>query len=91
MAHSFALTLMTRATLSRRKSSARLSWNWTTTSPKAAIAGIIFHVTDEGGAVWATGPEFQLEDNAAAKDPQRCGWLYALYQPPDDPEYWQAA
>ena len=49
-------------------------------------SGIIFHVTDEGGAVWATGPEFQLEDNAKAKDPQRCGWLYALYQPPDDPK-----
>jgi len=48
-------------------------------------SGIIFHVTDEGGAVWATGPEFQLEDNAKAKDPQRCGWLYALYQPADDP------
>jgi len=48
-------------------------------------SGIIFHVTDEGGAVWATGPEFQLEDNAAAKDPQRCGWLYALYQPEVDP------
>lgn len=49
-------------------------------------SGIIFHVTDEGGAVWATGPEFQLEDNAKAKDPQRCGWLYALYQPTDDPK-----
>ena len=48
-------------------------------------SGIIFHVTDEGDAVWATGPEFQLEDNAKAADPQRCGWLYALYQPPDDP------
>lgn len=48
-------------------------------------SGIIFHVTDEGGAVWATGPEFQLEDNVNAADPQRCGWLYALYQPPDDP------
>jgi len=47
-------------------------------------SGIIFHVTDEGGAVWATGPEFQLEDNAKAADPQRCGWLYALYQPPID-------
>lgn len=47
-------------------------------------SGIIFHVTDEGGAVWATGPEFQLEDNAKAADPQRCGWLYALYQPPTD-------
>jgi len=49
-------------------------------------SGIIFHVTDEGGAVWATGPEFQLEDNAKAADPQRCGWLYALYQPPVDPK-----
>ena len=47
-------------------------------------SGIIFHVTDEGGAVWATGPEFQLEDNAKAADTQRCGWLYALYQPPLD-------
>ncbi|MEO5915711.1 MAG: DUF1080 domain-containing protein [Luteolibacter sp.] len=47
-------------------------------------SGIIFHVTDEGGAVWATGPEFQLEDNAKAADPQRCGWLYALYQPEVD-------
>jgi hypothetical protein len=49
-------------------------------------SGIIFHVTDDGGAVWATGPEFQLEDNAKASDPQRCGWLYALYQPDDDPK-----
>lgn len=47
-------------------------------------SGIMFHVTDEGGAVWATGPEFQLEDNAKAADPVRCGWLYALYQPPLD-------
>ena len=45
-------------------------------------SGSIFHVTDEGGVVWATGPEFQLEDNAKAADPQRCGWLYELYQPP---------
>jgi hypothetical protein len=48
-------------------------------------SGIMFHVTDEGGAAWATGPEFQLEDNKEAKDPVRCGWLYALYQPPNDP------
>ena len=47
-------------------------------------SGIIYHVTDEGGAVWATGPEFQLEDNAKAADLQRCGWLYGLCQPPDD-------
>jgi len=48
-------------------------------------SGIMFHVTDEGDAAWATGPEIQLEDNAKAGDPQRCGWLYALYQPPTDP------
>ena len=47
-------------------------------------SGIIFHITNESGAVWATGPEFQLEDNAKAADSQRCGWLYALYQPPLD-------
>ncbi len=49
-------------------------------------SGIMYHVTDQGRAAWATGPEFQLEDNKAARDPIRCGWLYALYQPPDDPE-----
>jgi hypothetical protein len=48
-------------------------------------SGIMYHVTNEGRAAWATGPEFQLEDNAAAKDPIRCGWLYALYKPPVDP------
>ncbi|GAA5117865.1 DUF1080 domain-containing protein [Luteolibacter yonseiensis] len=51
---------------------------------EAGNSGIIFHVTNEGGAVWATGPEFQLEDNAKAKDPERCGWLYALYKPEID-------
>lgn len=49
-------------------------------------SGIMYHVTDEGNAAWATGPEIQLEDNALAKDPQKCGWLYALYQPPTDPK-----
>ncbi|HWX21011.1 MAG TPA: family 16 glycoside hydrolase [Candidatus Binatia bacterium] len=53
---------------------------------EAGNSGIMFHVTDEGNAVWATGPEFQLEDNVAAKDQVRCGWLYALYQPPIDPK-----
>jgi len=48
-------------------------------------SGIMYHVTDEGNAAWATGPEFQLEDNKEAVDPVRCGWLYALYQPPIDP------
>ena len=48
-------------------------------------SGIMYHVTDEGNAVWQTGPEFQLEDNVKAADHIRCGWLYQLYQPPVDP------
>ena len=53
---------------------------------EAGNSGIMFHVTDDGGAAWATGPEFQLEDNEKAADKIRCGWLYALYQPPLDPK-----
>ena len=52
---------------------------------EAGNSGIMFHVTDAGERVWATGPEFQLEDNVKAADHIRCGWLYALYQPPQDP------
>lgn len=50
----------------------------------AGNSGIMYHVTNEGRAAWATGPEIQLEDNELAKDRQRCGWLYGLYQPPVD-------
>ncbi len=52
---------------------------------EAGNSGIMYHVTNQGGAIWATGPEFQLEDNVKAADHIRCGWLYALYQPPADP------
>jgi hypothetical protein len=52
---------------------------------EAGNSGIMFHVTEQGQAAWATGPEFQLEDNQKAADPVRCGWLYGLYQPPIDP------
>src|SRR5665213_3106688 len=52
----------------------------------AGNSGIMFHVQNTGRAAWATGPEFQLEDNELAADPVRCGWLYALYQPPIDPK-----
>lgn len=47
-------------------------------------SGIMYRVTEDGGAAWATGPEFQIEDNQKAADQVRCGWLYALYQPPID-------
>ncbi len=49
-------------------------------------SGIMYHVTDKGRAAWASGPEFQLEDNVKAADKVRCGWLYALYKPPVDPK-----
>jgi hypothetical protein len=52
----------------------------------AGNSGIIYHITDKGNAVWMTGPEFQLEDNEAAADKIRCGWLYGLYEPPVDPK-----
>jgi len=52
---------------------------------EAGNSGIMFHVTDAGPTMWWTGPEFQLEDNAKAADPVRCGWLYGFYNPPIDP------
>ena len=55
-------------------------------------SGILYHVTDAGGATWATGPECQLLDNKEGHDGpdydkrQLSGWLYALYKPPVDPK-----
>ena len=51
---------------------------------EAGNSGIMFHVTNDGNAIWATGPEIQLEDNMKARDPERCGWMYQLYRPPLD-------
>jgi hypothetical protein len=46
----------------------------------------MYHVTDRGRAIWATGPEFQLEDDYPPEDTgYLCGWLYGLYKPPIDP------
>lgn len=42
-------------------------------------SGIMFHVDNQGDTTWASGPECQLLDNKAGKDPQRAGWLYGLY------------
>lgn len=53
---------------------------------EGANSGIIYHTTDDADAVWKTGPELQLEDNAKAADTQRCGWLYGLYKPDNDPK-----
>ena len=48
-------------------------------------SGIMFHVTEEEGTPWMTGPEIQVQDNRGGHDPQLSGWLYQLYQPPVDP------
>lgn len=48
-------------------------------------SGVMFHVTEDNPAPWMTGPEVQINDNAAGHDPQKAGWLYALYQPPPAP------
>ncbi|QOJ01399.1 MAG: DUF1080 domain-containing protein [Phycisphaeraceae bacterium] len=50
-----------------------------------ANSGIMFRVAETGGEPYATGPEFQLLDDAgfgsAATSKQSCGALYDLYAP----------
>ncbi len=48
-------------------------------------SGIMFHVTEDEPRPWQSGPEVQVLDNAAGKDPQRAGWLYGLYPPRNQP------
>lgn len=48
---------------------------------KGGNSGLMFHVTDEGGTPWMTGPEIQIQDNKDGHDPQKAGWLYQLYKP----------
>ena len=48
---------------------------------KGGNSGLMFHVTDEGGTPWMTGPEIQIQDNKDGHDPQKSGWLYQLYKP----------
>ena len=51
---------------------------------KEGNSGLMFHVTEEGGAPWHTGPEIQIQDNKDGHDPQKSGWLYQLYKPEGD-------
>lgn len=55
--------------------------------PPHANSGIMYRVSEDKGATWETGPEFQILDNTYPKgDPQKSGWCYALYKPADDPK-----
>jgi hypothetical protein len=51
---------------------------------KGGNSGLMFHVTEEGGAPWHSGPEIQVQDNKDGHDPQLSGWLYQLYKPEID-------
>ncbi len=42
-------------------------------------SGVLFHVADEGGATWQSGPEIQLHDSRMSGEGQKTGWLYGLY------------
>ncbi len=53
--------------------------------PAHANSGIMYRVTEEQGAPWATGIEFQLLDNTDPHgDSQKSGWAYGLYEPAAD-------
>lgn len=43
-------------------------------------SGVIYHVQETGDQPWHSGPEIQIQDNQAGVDPQKCGWLYKLYE-----------
>lgn len=48
-------------------------------------SGLMFHVQEvKGKPPYDSGPEIQIQDNVAGRDPQKAGWLYQLYQPPAD-------
>ncbi|HEX6987622.1 MAG TPA: family 16 glycoside hydrolase, partial [Planctomycetaceae bacterium] len=45
-------------------------------------SGLMFLVTEDNPQPWHSGPEVQIQDNVAGRDPQKAGWLYQLYEPP---------
>jgi hypothetical protein len=46
---------------------------------KAGNSGLMYHVAENEGAPWMTGPEVQIQDNKDGHDPQKAGWVYQLY------------
>jgi hypothetical protein len=47
-------------------------------------SGIMFKVQETDGPSYMTGPEAQVQDNKAGKDPQKAGWMYQLYAANED-------
>jgi len=46
---------------------------------KGGNSGIMFKVKETDEPPYVTGPEAQVQDNVAGHDPQKAGWMYALY------------
>ncbi len=46
----------------------------------AGNSGVMYRVTEDNPQPWNSGPEIQIQDNVDGHDPQKCGWLYQLYQ-----------
>jgi hypothetical protein len=42
-------------------------------------SGIMFRVQESENTPWKTGPEIQILDNQGGHDPNKAGWMYALY------------
>lgn len=54
---------------------------------KGGNSGLMFRVKEvKGKPPYDSGPEVQIQDNVAGRDPQKSGWLYQFYQPPADPK-----
>lgn len=51
---------------------------------KGGNSGLMYHVAETEDRPWQTGPEIQIQDNAAGRDPQKAGWLYQLYSADND-------
>lgn len=47
---------------------------------KGQNSGVMFHVADDGEAVWHSGPEVQIYDHAGTDKAEITGWLYQLYE-----------
>ena len=48
---------------------------------KGGNSGVMFHVVEQDGKPWHSGPEIQVQDNIDGHDGQKAGWLYQLYKP----------
>ena len=59
--------------------------NWSFKLGEKANSGVMYRVSETGGATYETGPEYQLLDDSTFSvkpiDPHACGALYDLYNP----------